>query len=345
MSIAKPDRRRFLRWLSSVAVSTSMPASVLATPHLAPAKPDPLDFIQLDGLGPEQAGELIETRYCPLHKSRTIPREAISPEQYQATKQQLIREFNNQGQTWKPEYTVAWNSQHYAVPDHSSHCRHLLEYCQQVQRHLYQHIPGLFPLDLSWQLLDADCAEPAGNAFRAFVGRYTYMVMRVVALDKLGNIVPPYLIHASPLERSLNFIRSERKKYTPIASTIYIIPGLTALSAPFSEILHISTNAPTLHLARHLSTSHNLDAQATETAREFGELVTEALSIQCAYHYLHQIKRKDKLPQLSTLNQHLSAYLPHFAQMQAHIRQLGLINAYHSFRDSPVGFWKAFVNN
>lgn len=330
------SRRDFLSFVAGsafAAVSGMKPASAAHGEHLPQSIP--LPFVDISGLGPNQEGPYVQDTYCPLHKEKIIDPRAVPEKQHRAAEQFLKQEFAHQGLDWPDSFTTVWTSQHYGVPDDSGYSGALLVYCEQVQNYLYANLTGLFPQKPAWSLLTPDnCPERVGESFQAFVGRFTYLIIRVKVSDASNIIHGPCLINARPLERSLNFISSDAASYIPKKSVIYIIPGLTALCSPFSELLHTSSNEAALRYANELE--NNTDAaSAREQARIFVETITEAISITMTRQYLQTHKYLKRLEQLGVLAQHMYNYLPDLDTALAYCHEYGPQACFDEFKANP----------
>ena len=297
---------------------------------------DPLSFIDISGLGPPQEAKIVEDSFCPLHREKIILNEAIPVTQRDAAETLLKQEFSKSDQQWQDSFAIVWTSQHYGVPDTSGICCQLLAYCRNAQEFLYSNVKGLFQIKPAWSLLSHEINYPQvdGHSFRALVGRFAYLVVRIKILNANNEIQDPYMISACPLERSLNFISADPKTYTPKNSTIYIIPGLTSLISPYSELLHISQNEPTLRYTRELAKNHD-EIAAQELARQFCETITEAMSITLTRQALQNNQYVGRMEQLSTLTQHMNEYLPDLEAALAYCHDQGVQECFDTFQKNP----------
>jgi hypothetical protein len=316
---------------------TSVAQIVLPKPKQPSQLPriQPLSFVDVSGLGPPQAGEFVENTYCPLHKEKIVPNAAIPLSQRNSVESQLKQELAKAGTPWDSTFKVLWTSQHYGVPASSPLSEQLLNYCMRAEDFLHRRVEGLLPVAPAWQALhQGACPEVNGNSFKAFVGRYTYLIIRIQAVNANNEPQIPYLIDACPLERSLNFICADPKTYLPNKSTIYIIPGLTSLCSPFSELLHLSTNQPALRYSKQLAeNTDNLTAQ--EQGCLLGETVTEAMAIVLAQEFLQANHYVQRLDQLHILAQHIHEYLPHLDKALAFCYRQGVQECFDTFRQDP----------
>lgn len=337
MNTIDKNRRDFLLLLVGGTLTTYTALATSKTRTLSPhVVPTHLSFVEVSGLGPPQVPEIVENNFCPLHHEKLIPVEAIPEAQRNTTKQLLKKELELNGTRWDNSFSVIWTSQHYGVPDESFISYELLEYCISAQEYLYRNLNGLFSIKPSWNILKPpkNCPDLSGNTFTAFVGRYTYLVIKVNAVNQNGDALDPYLINIRPLERSLNFIAADPLTYRPKKSTIYIIPGLTALCSPFSELLHLSTNQAALAYSVQLANEQDyLSAQAE--ARLFSETVTEAMSHTLARKFLEDTKNVKHLKQLNTLQQHMSEYLPDLEVAIGYCLDQGIQKCFDSFLNDP----------
>lgn len=326
--------------LAAGALTTFTGIACPKTKRQSPFTPrNHLSFVDVSGLGPPQDPNTVETGYCALHTEKRIPLEAISAEQRAEAQAMLQQELAQMGITWDASFSVAWTSQHYGVPDDSPMCKQLLDYCLNAQDFLYCNINGLFTVRPEWSLLSQHGSCPTINtaAFKAYIGRFTYLVIRVTAFNANGEMLDPYLINIRPLERSLNFISADPETYLPKRSTIYIIPGLTSLCSPFSELLHLSTNQAAIRYGDQLAEDLEY-LEALEQARLLGETVTEAMSITLAHQFLQENKRSDRLDQLRTLAQHMCDYLPELDAALGYCHNKGVQTCFDTFTHDPAMF-------
>jgi len=330
-------RRDFLLLVAGGALTSftgiALPKAQSPSPM---SPPNPLSFVDVTGLGPPQKPSTIEDEYCPLHKEKIIPGEAIPLPQYNAAQEMLKQELALTGVPWEDSFTVTWTLQHYGVPDESTIIDQLLEYCVLAQDFLYRQVQGLFSAKPTWSVLARleNCPSLSGRSFRAYVGRFTYLVIRVKAQNKNGEILDPYLINVRPLERSLNFISADSRTYIPQKSAIYIIPGLTSLCSPFSELLHLSTNQAAIGYGTQLAEDMEL-AEAQEQAHLLSETVVEAMSISIAQQFLQNNRHNNRLQQLSTLAQHMYEYLPDLDVALAYCLSQGPQECFDRFKTDP----------
>lgn len=307
-------------------------------------KKDAYNFVDISGLGPNVDGAFLEENYCPLHYEKLYPQDAIAEPLRDKASDLLKQEFIKQNLTWKNSYKIVWTSQHYGVPDTSLESINLLRHCKSAHEYLYDNIRDLFEANLDWKLLHHDkgnnpknCPSEAKHPFTAYIGRYNYLVIRVSAVDDNNDPLGPYLIYPRPLERSINLIRSNRETNQPTSARIFIIPGLTALVAPFSELLHLSTSEPTLRYAKEIAKTKNYQA-ALEEAQSVGETITEAISIVLAWQYFQTNKLTSRLSQINTLTQHMRTYLPNLNNTLAYTTEYGIQHCYSSYKENPVKF-------
>ena len=333
-------RRRFLRLIASGTLAYT--AGVNAIPKQGFFEEDVHNFADFSGLGPPVEGAFLEDHYCPLHDEKIYSHETIAKPLLDEANNLLKQEFEKQNIAWKDSYKIIWTSQHYGVPDRSLESLNLLRHCKNAHEYLYDNISGLLETNLNWELLYhrnnlKNCPSDTQQAFTAYVGRYIYLAIRISAVDENNNPQGPYLIYPRPLERSINLIRSSRATNQPTSCKIYIIPGITALISPFSELLHLSTSEPTLHYAEEIAKSKNYQT-ALEEARTVGETVTEAISIVLAWQYFQTKKRTNRLNQINALTQHMRSYLPNLNNILAFATEYGVQQCYSDYKNSPQKF-------
>lgn len=330
-------RRRFFKIAASAVLwPLSVGAESLASLKPKSLQRDAFRFVDVSGLGPEQTGEYVENSYCPIHKEKSIMAQAISAQCLEDSRNMLMQEFKKNNIPWKSSYDIVWTSQHYGVADTSGIATDLLFHCRMMHEYLYSNIDQLSDIKINWEYFPAagKCSHVGLANFSAYVGRYTYSVIRVHVADENRQYKGPYSIYSLPLERSLNYISSTGEDYKANQSTIYIIPGLTSLISPVSELLHISTTGPSLAYVRQLEILCD-PIEAQQLARQFTETIIEAISITLVNQYLHTLELSNRVNQLVTLAQYISEYLPLLSNALSFCREQGVQECFNAFQENP----------
>ncbi|MDH5547866.1 MAG: hypothetical protein OEZ43_19990 [Gammaproteobacteria bacterium] len=299
-----------------------------------------LPFVDKSGFGPRIDGPYVEEVFVALHREMPLPAMDETTPEYQNALRVLQEEFMNSGQAWHEEYRLSWSYQHYGVPDKSSVVQPLIEYCQSVQTYLNHTIRDIDELNMRWARLDINMDFDDVDGDYALVGKHTYFVLRVNAVDAKGHLLEPHLINAQAVNRAIHYVNSSVGDiFNPDQRLIYVIRGETSLISPFSELLHMITHTPAMKYAGELK--EKLDsAQAKSIARFSGETVTEAAAVILARHFLHERGIDERDEELSRHANSLSRQLPEFQHSLDYMKKNGVQNALDEFSDNPKRFMK-----
>ena len=344
MSLVSPyiGRRQFLQKLGTSAVLYSvLPNELLA--DVLPEKASPtfdLSFVDMDGVGPYLDAPIVEENLIPLHKEMQLPAMDSTTEEYHNALTVLKSEFESMNVPWSDDFRLSWSYQHYGAPDTKSNSEQMINYCQTVHDYLYHEINGLADVLFKWRSLnnDTNILNNAGN--HALVGKHTYFVLRVNAVDKEGNVQEPYLVNARPVNRALHYINDSAGN--PNQRMIYVIRGATSLVSPFSEMLHMSTHDPAMRYADELKHNYKNDV-AKSLARDAGETVTESAAVLIALDYLYSLGKQSRASQIIHHAKSLQSQLPEFSHSIAYMQKYGVQNALNSYHDSPADYMKAIA--
>ena len=339
------SRRKFLQTIGVGAALYSVAPSTFATDILSKKSPIITDlyFVDRNGFGPQLDAPFVEENFIPLHKEISLPAMDTASAEYKNTKTVLKSEFKRMNETWSDDFRLTWSYQHYGAPDKSASNTHLVKYCQGVQSYLYNNVHGLDDLKISWESLNdgMDVVSKTGN--RALVGKHTYFVLRVNAVDVDGNVRETYLVNAKPVNRAIHFIdASDGDVQHPDQRLIYVIGGATSLVSPFSEMIHLSTHKPAMRYASELIRDYEKD-EANSLARNSGETVTEAAAILLSLDYLYEIGNADRAKQIVHHAKSLSSQLFEFSHSIAYMQKYGVQNALDTYKESPHDYMKAIA--
>jgi hypothetical protein len=301
-----------------------------------------LDFADRHGLGPEMDAPDVE-RYCrPLHQEKLLSPSAVEQNTLATATQILQFQVRDAGLQWHEGYQVGFTYQHYGVPANSELTDPLLAYCEYVNDYAHANLPNMFNAQVRWQPLTQDDRVVGVPAFRGFVGRYTYYVMRAVVLNAQSADELPYLVQASPVERAIHYIESGESA-APKRGTLYIIPGTTSLVAPFSELLHLTFHEPSQRYATELRNRVGED-QAKERARIAGETVNEAAAIVLATELLQKMGHGERLSTVKFMASNLSDTYGYLPKAIAYMRHNSVQNAVDMYFDNPARFMASIEN-
>lgn len=341
------SRREFLGYVAaSAALCGGRPILSFADrPSGKDDRIDPYSFADQNGLGPVIDAPVVERDYCPLHREKNLPSSVANSPEFHGAKEALKYAFLDEGRTWDDSYTISYTFQHYGFCDRSIHCQRLLKYCETTHEYLYDQIDGLVDVDLKWDHLGlhSECANRGHENFSARVGKHTYYVVRVSAVNGAGLIKDPYVVTASPVDRAINSTRVN-PDYTPAGNDIFVIQGATSLLAPFSELIHLSTNAAALRYADELAPRFDTD-DARQQARMLGEAVTEAAAILLASRFLRRQRKDQRLQAISHIAHNLSGRLALLPGAMAFMNKIGIQEALARYTDDPAGFKTALAQS
>ena len=280
-------------------------------------------------------------QHSALHKETVLPAKNIEQSDYQNTVSLLKKVLADQGIAWKKTNRIVWTYQHYGVSDSSIHSNRLLSYSKMAQDYLYDHVSGLMEINLDWNLLTKQHNRSFidTKGYKALVGKHTYLVYRVNAVDEEGVQILPGIVNIMPVERSINYIIDD-DKHKPTSSTIFVIHGLTSLIAPFAELIHLSTHQPTLRYATKLMTAPSLgEADAQMVVRIYGESISEAAGILLALSFLQKYGRTDEQSIVKALSQNIIQY-PLVQGAMTYMRKNGIQQVLDAYSEHPGGVMK-----
>ena len=336
------SRRHFLQKMGASAVLYSaLPYELFASVLQEKTSPTfNLSFVDMDGVGPYLDAPIVEENLIPLHKEMQLPAMDSTTEEYHNALTVLKSEFKNMNVPWSDDFRLSWSYQHYGAPETKKNSTQMIDYCQMVHDYLYHEISGLEDVNFKWRSLssDMDFLNRVGN--HALVGKYTYFVLRVNAVDKEGNVQEPYLVNARPVNRALHYINDSKDSSSQ--RIIYVIRGATSLVSPFSEMLHMSTHDPAMRYADELKHNHKNDV-AKSLARDAGETVTESAAVLIALDYLYSLGKQSRASQIIHHAKSLQSQLPEFSHSIAYMQKYGVQNALNSYHDSPADYMKAIA--
>ena len=301
-----------------------------------PVLSDNFSFMEREGLGPYIDAPQVQNRYCQLHPEKPVPKILLRLPEYRNAVVVLREEFIKQGMPWRESYSAEIGYQHYGVASAPTEGFKLLAYCQKAQDYIGERFGGKVKNRVDWKRLTehSSCPNINQDGFRGLIGRYTYFVIRVSAVEN-GKVIPaPYLLSARPVERAINNIVGGRNAAHPTSGLIYIIPGITALLSPFTEILHLLTHEPSLRYQESITAD---DASETYIrARILGEAFTEALGLVCALRYLERYGDSKSQQMLIKLSGLLSEQMPLLQRVLQFIIKYGANYALELYMDDPV---------
>lgn len=336
--MANQSRRKFLQQLtkSSAFLAFLSPTAVVALAHKQKEQIDNiLSFTDLDGLGPDINAQLIENNFIALHEERELPVYTIDPANRQYV-EWLFREMvSNKGLSWDESDRLVWTYQYYGFCDHSGHCDKLLRYSRSAQDYLYNSVSGLLDVDVNWSLLsdDYDYSSPDHVQFKGVIGRYTYLMSRVWLSSAEGEIKDYGLITSTPLNRAINYVTSNGNELN--TSLIYLIPGVTSLMSPFSELLHLTTHGPSRRLVQQLGLMRN-PHHAEETSRIVGETITESAAILMAQQYLNKNRHGDRINIINAHANYMSNQYSLIPDTVDYMKLHGVQQTLAHFNDDPL---------
>ena len=337
MKSEKLSRRWFLTTLVRGAVATSFFPVTGFGNAIADHNPvnDRFSFADQDGVGSNPGAEIFNNQYFPLHQEKILPLYMLDKNDYRNTISLLKKMYAREGKQWKESSKVLWTFQHYGVSDLSSHSDKLLKYCLSVQDYIYSIVPGVIKEGITWDLLKKVTIDlKAGNAgFRGFVGKNTYLVYRVNMTDEEGFVMEPGIVNVMPVDRAIHFIRSNSHN-VPTSSTIYVIHGATSLVAPFSELIHLVTNEPSLSYTDKLLASLSKE-DAHRLGRIYGETITEAAGITLASDYMRKYGSAERLDTISNNLQNLSNRFPLLNNVVNYMHQHGVRRTLYNYIENP----------
>ena len=336
-------RRNFLTYLLvSTAAATFTPKLAFANyfPNNQPVS-NWLSFSSQSGIGPWQDESTVMEKYCALHKETILPRDRVEKSDYRNTVLLLEKVLANQGVHWGGARRVVWTYQHYGVCDSSIHSKKLLSYSRLAQDYLYSNISGLVDFNLDWRVLKNKHSQPLVDlrGYRGFVGKHTYLVYRVNAIDENGTAVQPGIVNVIPVERAINYIVDD-DNHVPIGSTIFVIHGLTSLNSPFSELIHLTTHQPPIRLIRDLAVSQG-ESYALMLGRAYGEAVTEAAGILIALSFLQKYGSVDEENVVRAVSQNISNQYPLVRNVMVYMNQKSVQQVLNDYSENPRKVIKA----
>lgn len=331
-------RRKFLQHLTKSAAFLAFisPTTTSAIVHKFKDQADHvLSFSELNGLGPDINAQMVENRFVALHEERELPAYTIDADNRHYVEWVLREMVANLGEPWVESDKLVWTYQYYGYCDHSGECDKLLNYSKSAKEFLYNSVSGLLDVDLDWNLLreDYDYSAPGKDRFNGVIGRYTYLMSRVWLASAEGEIKDYGLIRAVPLNRAINFITSTGNELN--TSLIYVIPGITSLMSPFSELLHLTTHGPSRQLVKQLGLLRN-PKQAEETSRIVSETITESAAFLMAEQYLNKYHYYDRI---KTINQHAGSMVGRYSLIPDTVDYMklhGVQQTLAHFADDPL---------
>lgn len=328
----KPDR---VRRQLLLAASSLLAGSVLNPfkPAFAAKSQDSLAFSEMSGLGPPLDAEYIERNLVPLHREVDITHQFVINENEFSNALKLLRQqFEVSGIQWKDSYVPRISEQHYGMTAEADMGKMLLSYCNNVTAYLEKRMPDLIEQLPHWDLL-MPAPQAINNSVQAYVGKYNYNVRRFQVANQDGDLLPPYLITARPVERAVNFMTAGLYSYEE-AGLIYVIGGITSLTAPFSEMLHLATHRPAIDFMRELQRETGY-VKAMRYSREVTESLTEAAAISLSMDYMRILGRSDKLDMIVRHARSLNSQFSYFGRILSMMQSEGPSHILQSYVKDP----------
>ncbi len=337
----KFTRRHFLRHalLPATALLTT-PLTALASNPQRRSRTFPLYFTEITGLGPEVSTDTILERFTPLHPELALPAPQISAPQRRDIKMALESAFRQENVPWQDDYQVSFVYQHYGVPHQSRELSELIQYSDAATCYLESQFSRLFTPRITWQLLPESGELVTQNNFTGYAGRFTYHLVKAFVNNAPDAANPPYLVHARPIERAINYIKSGTT-LTPDSGMIFLVPGVSAMVAPFSEFIHLTFHKSAELQIANLAPEMGMD-QARQYAHNVTESLVESLSYSIARLFILEIGHEEKLPTLQYMADNLAtkfSYMPLINQM---IDTLGVQQVIDIALDNPKDFIERF---
>lgn len=325
-------RRCFLSYLSASAADVFfMPKFGLAN-DIASDK-NWLSFCHQTATGPWIDETTLIREHTALHKETKLPVKNIEKSSYTDAVSVLKKMLADRGVRWKNSYRTIWAYQHFGVADRSIHSERLLSYAKAAQDYLYNSVAGLSGDIPSWDFLPTmPGTNIETNGFRGFVGKHSYLVYWISAMDEGGTLIQPGMLNIMPVERAINYI-VENKNDKPTGCTIFLIHGATSLISPFSELIHLTTHQPTLRYANEL-TAFLGEGDAQMVGRIYGESVTEAAGIILAQEFLKKYRRTDELSIVEEVSRNMIRY-PLLKAAIAYMKKKSVQYVLNSFSENP----------
>jgi hypothetical protein len=337
MELETLSRRCFLTQVAGGVVAASFfPGTVLGkVVQNSQSLSDRFSFVDHSGLGKSLGRDIFNGQYIPLHKETALPLFMLDKNDYRNTVSLLKKIIIEGGGRWNESNQIVWTYQHFGVPDQSNDSNKLLQYCMSVEDYLNRMFPSIFNKPISWYFLTKHNLESRNNAnkFRGFVGKNTYLVYRVNVKNEARLILDPGLVNVQPVDRAINFIRSNSKN-VPTSGTIYIIHGPTSLVAPFSELIHLITNEPSLRYTNYLLASGD-EEHAYQLGRVFGETITEATGVILASRYMHEYGNDERMYTIRHNSRSLSQQFPLMRNVFNYIQQYGVQRILNQYIENP----------
>lgn len=337
MKPEKLSRRWFLRYLVRGVVAASF-FPITRFENVIPdhdSVNDKFSFADQNGMGTNLGADIFNKQYYPLHQEKPLPLYMLDSNDYRNTILLFKKIYAREGMHWKDSYKILWTFQHYGYSDLSSHSNKLLKYCLSAQEFLHNTVPDIHKKYISWDILGKDNIDSNLNTlgFKGFVGKNTYLVYRVIITDKAGFVMEPGIVNVMPVDRAINFIRSNNYN-VPTGSTIYVIHGATSLVAPFSELIHLVTNEPSLRYSDKLLASLDQEV-ARKLGRVYGETITEAAGITLASDYMRKYGSTERLATISSNAQNLSKQIPLLHNALDYMHRHGVQRTLANFIENP----------
>ncbi|MDH5325827.1 MAG: hypothetical protein OEZ68_10840 [Gammaproteobacteria bacterium] len=327
----KLSRRRFIAFVAAIIASGALKAKL----HPYPAFNQPnqqIRFADLSGLGPELDGPRVEEISIPLHPEQKLRTTSYTENDFRIIETLLMDLLRENGVSWSDAFHIKMGFQHYGLAHPFRHNADLLQYCRNVEEYLHHRIRNLFKVKLPWRLLSNHEKEIGQSVtFNAVIGRFTYYLLRARIIG-VESLEVPSLVSATAIDRAIHYIESDNS-FTPTRGLIYIIPGLTSLISPFSEILHLSLHKPARVYQRQLERRLAPNA-AWLNARSFTETINEAAALQLSKEFLtHYNPARLKDLRLITQNQAQRLLLLPYAL--AYMRKKGVQHSIDLFSENP----------
>lgn len=344
----KITRRGVLSYLLLATVATSLPPKHVFAAVESTTTPDchGLSFSSQPGTGPwidetallqhKKSRQGTCLKNAALHREAVLAANRVDKRDYENALAILHSLLARQGIRWKDSYRIAWTYQHYGVCDTSIHSHRLLAYARTAQDYLYSNVSGLMGHPPEWSLLarSPHSVPTTEHEYIGLVGKHTYLIYRLNAVDEAGEVIVPGIANIMPVERALNYIVGNRD-HRPIQSTIFVIHGITSLASPFTELLHLTTHQPSFRLIEQLA-EHGSAHEAAMMGRMYGESITEAAGILLAFQFLEKYGCRDETNRLNRLLQHTRHRYPVTGPLMAQMQKDGVQQVLGDYVDNPA---------
>ncbi len=272
----------------------------------------------------------------PLREEWGLPNDTEEFKRLQEeAKLELSRQLAIRGFDLRGNYAADVKTQFYGIPEHPETAEQMIGYSKDAISFLYSRLKGLQKHSLNWVVLKNNGNFAHNDTGNAYVGSKRFEVQRVYVTNT-GNSKQSFKLErgeercGSCMDFQADFESELIKKWY-----VFFGSGLAMMSAPFSEIIPLTTIKSTLHYSKQAGLDNAICAD---------EAVHESLS----YFLTMEFAAQQGIPKAGKMLDEATSIMISNNKRYVHlnkainwVRRHGIQNALDLYMESPKRFMDA----